>query len=136
MEGGSTPGTAAVALPSSQQGGAPALAPSFRLGGAIPGDGVEARFRGGVEELLAARGGSDTHVIRKVLIANNGIAAVKAIRSIRQWSYDTFGNEREVCVCVRLRWAVAAVAAGCGVGGVAPATAIQWFSRGVVVVVV
>ncbi|KAL0575912.1 acetyl-coenzyme-A carboxylase [Marasmius crinis-equi] len=35
-------------------------------------------------------------VITKVLIANNGIAAVKEIRSIRQWSYETFGSEREV----------------------------------------
>lgn len=34
--------------------------------------------------------------IRKILIANNGIAAVKAIRSIRRWSYETFGNERAV----------------------------------------
>lgn len=34
--------------------------------------------------------------IRKVLIANNGIAAVKAIRSIRRWSYETFGDERTV----------------------------------------
>lgn len=34
--------------------------------------------------------------IRKVLIANNGIAAVKAIRSIRVWAYETFGNERAV----------------------------------------
>ncbi|KAF9515737.1 hypothetical protein BS47DRAFT_1371957 [Hydnum rufescens UP504] len=31
-----------------------------------------------------------------VLIANNGIAAVKEIRSIRQWSYETFGTERAV----------------------------------------
>lgn len=34
--------------------------------------------------------------IRKILIANNGIAAVKAIRSIRRWSYETFGDERAV----------------------------------------
>jgi biotin carboxylase/acetyl-CoA carboxylase carboxyltransferase component/biotin carboxyl carrier protein len=34
--------------------------------------------------------------IRKVLIANNGIAAVKAIRSIRRWSYETFGDEHAV----------------------------------------
>lgn len=34
------------------------------------------------------------HVIKKVLIANNGIGAVKAIRSIRRWAYDTFGNEK------------------------------------------
>lgn len=35
-------------------------------------------------------------VISKVLIANNGIAAVKEIRSVRKWSYETFGNERAV----------------------------------------
>jgi hypothetical protein len=43
---------------------------------------------------VARVGGS--HVIQKVLIANNGIAAVKVIRSIRHWAYETFGNEREV----------------------------------------
>jgi hypothetical protein len=47
-----------------------------------------------VEAFVAAVGGR--RVIRKVLIANNGIAAVKAIRSIRRWAYETFGNEREV----------------------------------------
>jgi len=47
-----------------------------------------------VADYIAKLGGK--HVIRKVLIANNGIAAVKAIRSIRRWAYDTFGNEREV----------------------------------------
>jgi hypothetical protein len=36
------------------------------------------------------------HVIEKVLIANNGVAAVKAIRSIRRWAYDVFGNERAI----------------------------------------
>jgi acetyl-CoA carboxylase/biotin carboxylase 1 len=36
------------------------------------------------------------HVIEKVLIANNGIGATKAIRSIRKWSYETFGNERKI----------------------------------------
>ncbi|KAJ3042399.1 acetyl-coenzyme-A carboxylase [Rhizophlyctis rosea] len=34
--------------------------------------------------------------ITKVLIANNGMAAVKAIRSIRKWSYETFGDERAI----------------------------------------
>jgi biotin carboxylase/acetyl-CoA carboxylase carboxyltransferase component/biotin carboxyl carrier protein len=34
--------------------------------------------------------------IRKVLVANNGIAAVKAIRSIRRWSYENFGDELAV----------------------------------------
>ncbi|XP_044052801.1 acetyl-CoA carboxylase 2 isoform X5 [Siniperca chuatsi] len=35
-------------------------------------------------------------VIEKVLIANNGIAAVKCMRSIRRWSYEMFRNERTV----------------------------------------
>ncbi|EAZ62752.1 acetyl-coenzyme-A carboxylase [Scheffersomyces stipitis CBS 6054] len=35
-------------------------------------------------------------VITKVLIANNGIAAVKEIRSVRKWSYETFGDEKAV----------------------------------------
>jgi len=41
-------------------------------------------------------GGSKSHVIEKVLIANNGVAAVKAIRSIRRWAYDVFGDERAI----------------------------------------
>ena len=32
----------------------------------------------------------------KVLIANNGIAAVKCMRSIRRWSYEMFRNERAI----------------------------------------
>ncbi len=32
----------------------------------------------------------------QILIANNGIAAVKEIRSIRKWSYETFGDERAI----------------------------------------
>ncbi|KAI9357592.1 acetyl-CoA carboxylase [Zopfochytrium polystomum] len=35
-------------------------------------------------------------VITRVLIANNGMAAVKAIRSIRRWSYETFGDDRAI----------------------------------------
>ena len=31
-----------------------------------------------------------------MLIANNGIAAVKEIRSVRKWAYETFGDERAV----------------------------------------
>lgn len=37
-----------------------------------------------------------TKVITKVLIANNGIAAVKCMRSIRRWSYEVFRNERAI----------------------------------------
>jgi hypothetical protein len=32
----------------------------------------------------------------QVLIANNGIAAVKEIRSVRKWAYEVFGNERAI----------------------------------------
>lgn len=43
-------------------------------------------------EFVTRFGGS--RVIEKVLIANNGIAAVKCMRSIRRWSYEMFRNER------------------------------------------
>jgi hypothetical protein len=33
-------------------------------------------------------------VIQKILLANNGIAAVKAMRSLRKFAYDAFGDER------------------------------------------
>ncbi|CAD5117425.1 DgyrCDS6195 [Dimorphilus gyrociliatus] len=46
------------------------------------------------EEYVKRFGG--TRVISKILIANNGIAAVKCIRSIRRWSYEIFRNERAV----------------------------------------
>ncbi|MEQ2172850.1 hypothetical protein GOODEAATRI_025559, partial [Goodea atripinnis] len=34
--------------------------------------------------------------VTQVLIANNGIAAVKCMRSIRRWSYEMFRNERTI----------------------------------------
>ncbi|XP_065669761.1 acetyl-CoA carboxylase isoform X2 [Hydra vulgaris] len=43
-------------------------------------------------EYVSRYGG--TNVIEKILVANNGIAAVKCIRSIRQCAYDLFGNEK------------------------------------------
>ncbi|XP_025161543.1 acetyl-CoA carboxylase isoform X2 [Harpegnathos saltator] len=46
------------------------------------------------EEFVHRFGGS--RVINKVLIANNGIAAVKCMRSVRRWSYEMFKNERAV----------------------------------------
>ncbi len=30
------------------------------------------------------------------MIANNGIAAVKMIRSVRKWAYETVGDERAI----------------------------------------
>uniref|UniRef100_A0A8C9FA64 acetyl-CoA carboxylase n=1 Tax=Pavo cristatus TaxID=9049 RepID=A0A8C9FA64_PAVCR len=45
-------------------------------------------------EFVTRFGGN--RVIEKVLIANNGIAAVKCMRSIRRWSYEMFRNERAI----------------------------------------
>ncbi|XP_053444554.1 acetyl-CoA carboxylase 2 isoform X1 [Nycticebus coucang] len=44
---------------------------------------------------FVTRFGGD-RVIEKVLIANNGIAAVKCMRSIRRWAYEMFRNERAI----------------------------------------
>ena len=42
-----------------------------------------------------------TRVIKKVLVANNGIGAVKCIRSIRRWAYENFADDRAVIfVCM------------------------------------
>ena len=30
------------------------------------------------------------------MIANNGIGAVKFIRSVRRWSYEMFGNDKAI----------------------------------------
>ncbi|XP_027567061.2 acetyl-CoA carboxylase 2 isoform X1 [Pipra filicauda] len=45
-------------------------------------------------EFVTRFGGN--RVIEKVLIANNGIAAVKCMRSIRRWAYEMFRNERTI----------------------------------------
>jgi hypothetical protein len=45
-----------------------------------------------IEDFIARYDGK--LAIKKVLIANNGIAAVKCMRSIRRWSYEVFKNER------------------------------------------
>ncbi|XP_048240447.1 acetyl-CoA carboxylase-like isoform X4 [Haliotis rufescens] len=46
------------------------------------------------EEYVKRFGGN--RVINKVLIANNGIAAVKCMRSVRRWAYEMFRNERAI----------------------------------------
>jgi acetyl-CoA carboxylase/biotin carboxylase 1 len=45
-------------------------------------------------DYVKSRGGD--RVIRKVLIANNGMAATKSILSMRQWAYMEFGDERAI----------------------------------------
>lgn len=49
---------------------------------------------GPVSDFVKAHNGHT--VITRVLIANNGIAAVKEIRSVRKWAYETFGDEHAV----------------------------------------
>jgi len=47
-----------------------------------------------IDEYVAARGGD--RAIKKVLIANNGMAATKCILSLRQWAYMEFGDEHAI----------------------------------------
>lgn len=65
------------------------LAPHF-----IGGNHLGAAAPGKVKDFVAAQDGHT--VITSVLIANNGIAAVKEIRSVRKWAYETFGDERAI----------------------------------------
>ncbi|KAH8116533.1 acetyl CoA carboxylase [Phellopilus nigrolimitatus] len=60
----------------------------------IGGNSLDKAPAGQIADFVKSNGGHT--VITKVLIANNGIAAVKEIRSIRQWSYETFGTERAI----------------------------------------
>ena len=47
-----------------------------------------------LEQYVKERGGD--RLIRRVLIANNGMAATKAILSMRQWAYMELGDERAI----------------------------------------
>jgi len=47
-----------------------------------------------LEEFVAAHGGD--RVIKRVLIANNGMAATKAILSMRQWSFVDLGDAKKL----------------------------------------
>jgi len=47
-----------------------------------------------IEEYVAERGGNLP--IKKILIANNGMAATKAMLSMRQWAYMELGDERAI----------------------------------------
>ncbi|KAF2660587.1 hypothetical protein K491DRAFT_688039 [Lophiostoma macrostomum CBS 122681] len=60
----------------------------------IGGSHLEAAPPSKVKEFVTAHDGHT--VITNVLIANNGIAAVKEIRSVRKWAYETFGDERAI----------------------------------------
>ncbi|KAJ5143910.1 uncharacterized protein N7515_002697 [Penicillium bovifimosum] len=60
----------------------------------IGGNALESAPPSAVKDFVASHDGHS--VITSVLIANNGIAAVKEIRSVRKWAYETFGNERAI----------------------------------------
>ena len=47
-----------------------------------------------IAEYVKQRGGN--FPIRKVLIANNGMAATKSILSMRQWAYMELGDEKAI----------------------------------------
>ncbi|GBC48526.2 uncharacterized protein OCT59_029816 [Rhizophagus irregularis] len=60
----------------------------------IGGNNLQNAPRGPVRDFVEKHNGHT--VITKILIANNGIAAVKEIRSIRKWAYEIFGDERAI----------------------------------------
>ncbi|KEI40541.1 uncharacterized protein L969DRAFT_22502 [Mixia osmundae IAM 14324] len=60
----------------------------------VGGNSLDVSTPSRVADFVRSRGGHT--VITKVLIANNGIAAVKEIRSVRKWAYETFGTERAI----------------------------------------
>ncbi|CAH8646460.1 unnamed protein product [Schistosoma haematobium] len=65
---------------------------------AKPSSNSKVRFSS-PEDFVRKSGG--VRIIEKILIANNGIAAVKCMRSLRKWSYATFGSSdvlRFVCM--------------------------------------
>ncbi|TLD19570.1 hypothetical protein PspLS_09710 [Pyricularia sp. CBS 133598] len=101
-----TNGTAAAANSSRQRNGANGVTVPVANGKAtyaqrhkiadhfIGGNRLENAPPSKVKEWVAAHDGHT--VITNVLIANNGIAAVKEIRSVRKWAYETFGDERAI----------------------------------------
>ncbi|RZF37309.1 hypothetical protein LSTR_LSTR005641 [Laodelphax striatellus] len=71
------------------------LRPSMSQGTVIHKGIMDKDFTVGTPEEFVRRF-KGTRVINKVLIANNGIAAVKCMRSVRRWSYEMFKNERAI----------------------------------------
>ena len=55
---------------------------------------ISARKRSIVDQFVTKMNGKRT--IQRILIANNGMAATKAILSMRQWAYMTLGDERAI----------------------------------------
>ena len=47
-----------------------------------------------IDEFFFALGGNKP--IRSILIDKNGMAAVKFMRSVKAWAYETFGTEKAI----------------------------------------
>nr|CAC19875.1 acetyl-CoA carboxylase [Brassica napus] len=62
--------------------------------GSINGNDHSAVRVSQVDEFCKAHGGK--RPIHSILVATNGMAAVKLIRSVRAWSYQTFGSEKSI----------------------------------------
>lgn len=60
----------------------------------IGGNSLDVAPSSSITDFVRRNGGHT--VITRILLCTNGIAAVKEIRSIRKWSYETFGNERAI----------------------------------------
>ncbi|OLY77749.1 Acetyl-CoA carboxylase [Smittium mucronatum] len=60
----------------------------------IGGNSIEFAQEGPVRDFVIKNKGHT--VITRVLIANNGLGAVKEMRSVRQWAYNTFNDDRAI----------------------------------------
>ena len=80
------------ALVAPQQKGARNWLTKLRAAVADPAPVAAETKQDRLAEYVAAKGG--TRVIRRVLIANNGMAATKSIMSMRRWAYLELGDER------------------------------------------
>lgn len=58
------------------------------------GPTLSVKKRAIVEQFVQKMGGK--RVLQRILIANNGMAATKAIISMRQWAYNVLGDERAI----------------------------------------
>ncbi|KAG0449700.1 hypothetical protein HPP92_027132 [Vanilla planifolia] len=72
------------------------MAESWHLNGGVHGMSPvkDASLIAEVDQFCYALGGKTP--IHSILIANNGMAAVKFMRSIRTWAYETFGSEKAI----------------------------------------
>lgn len=74
----------------------PVIAEALHLNGVVNGT-FQVRHAAAlskVDDFCKALGGKTP--IHSILIANNGMAAVKFIRSVRTWAYETFGTEKAI----------------------------------------